>query len=230
MQIEPIAHIESDFRTKFGVPRQSGLAPALRSRVVFVPRFRNDEALRGLETFSHIWLIWGFSETERAEWSPTVRPPRLGGNKRVGVFASRSPFRPNSLALSSVRLVAVEPLPDKGMTLVVAGADLMDGTPIYDIKPYIAYTDSHPEARCGFTDDVPKPVVEVVIPEKLKGLLPSDKMEALRQVLAFNPAPAYHDEPDRVYGFTFSGVEVKFFIANGVLTVTEIIENQDNIQ
>ena len=230
MQIEPIAHIESDFQTKFGVPRQSGLAPALRSRVVFEPRFRNDEALRGLDTFSYIWLIWGFSETERAEWSPTVRPPRLGGNKRVGVFASRSPFRPNSLALSSVRLVAVEPLPDKGMTLVVAGADLMDGTPIYDIKPYIAYTDSHPDARCGFTDEVPKPVVDVVIPEKFNGLLSPDKMEALHQVLALNPVPAYHNEPDRVYGFTFSGVEVKFFIANGVLTVAEIAENQDNIK
>ncbi|MBO4232317.1 MAG: tRNA (N6-threonylcarbamoyladenosine(37)-N6)-methyltransferase TrmO [Bacteroidales bacterium] len=230
MQIEPIAHIESDFQTKFGVPRQSGLAPALRSRVVFEPRFRNDEALRGLDTFSYIWLIWGFSETERAEWSPTVRPPRLGGNKRVGVFASRSPFRPNSLALSSVRLVAVEPLPDKGMTLVVAGADLMDGTPIYDIKPYIAYTDSHPDARCGFTDEVSKPVVDVVIPEKFNGLLSPDKMEALHQVLALNPVPAYHNEPDRVYGFTFSGVEVKFFIANGVLTVAEIAENQDNIK
>ncbi|MBP5711110.1 MAG: tRNA (N6-threonylcarbamoyladenosine(37)-N6)-methyltransferase TrmO [Bacteroidales bacterium] len=222
MQIVPIAHIESDFATKFGVPRQSGLAPALRARIVFEPDFRDEAALRGIEAFSHLWIIWGFSETLSHKWSPTVRPPRLGGNGRVGVFASRSPFRPNSLALSSVQLVSVEPLPKKGVSLVVAGADLMDGTPIYDIKPYIAYTDSHPEARCGFADDVPKPLAEVVIPEELSGMLPPDKMEALRQVLSLNPIPAYHDEPERVYGFFFCGAEVRFVVADGILTVIGI--------
>ena len=223
MEIVPIAHIESDFAGKFGVPRQSGIVPSLRSRIVFEPPYRDESALRGICEFSHLWLIWGFSETAGKGWSPTVRPPRLGGNARIGVFASRSPFRPNPLALSSVALVAVEPVPEKGLTLVVAGADLLDGTPIYDIKPYIAYTDSHSAARCGFTDTVPKQEVTVVIPAELSKNIPLDKLETLKQVLALNPIPAYHNDPNRVYGFSFAGYEIKFTVACSILQVVDIM-------
>ncbi|MCQ2286156.1 MAG: tRNA (N6-threonylcarbamoyladenosine(37)-N6)-methyltransferase TrmO [Bacteroidales bacterium] len=222
MQITPIAHIETDFSTKFGVPRQSGIAPDLLGRIVFEPEFRVAEALRGIEEFSHLWLIWEFSEAIRNTWSPTVRPPRLGGNERMGVFATRSPFRPNALALSSVKLIEVQEMPGKGLTLVVAGADLMNGTPIYDVKPYIPYTDAHSDACGGFANEVPEPILHVVFEAGTQSAFPAAKIVALKQVLALDPRPAYHDDPARVYGFQFSGFEIKFTVADRVLRVMAI--------
>lgn len=220
--IHVIARIHSDFSTKFGIPRQSGLVDALRATVVFEPEFRSPEAVRGLEDFSHIWLIWQFSQAVRAAWSPTVRPPRLGGNRRLGVFASRSPFRPNSIGLSAVRLVRVEPDSSSGPLLYVAGADLMDGTPIYDIKPYIPYADSHPEAAGGFTAAVPRLTLTVDCPPELLEPVPEAKRSALLGVLAEDPRPAYQNDPRRVYGLTFAGVNVRFTVEGDRLTVREI--------
>ncbi len=219
--IRPIAHIESDFGEKFGIPRQAGIVQELRARVVFEGEYRSDEALRGIEGFSHIWLIWGFSETVRETWSPTVRPPRLGGNVRMGVFATRSPYRPNSLGLSCVRLLGVEKTEGKGATLLVGGADLMDGTPIYDVKPYIPYADCRPEAAAGFAPDAGK-TLEVVFEAEALEKVPVEKREALRGVLANDPRPRYQDEPERVYAMSFAGLNVRFQVRENTLTVTEV--------
>ena len=215
-----IARIRNAYEEKFGIPRQSGLAEDVVSAVVFEPEFRVDEALRGIDDFSHLWLLWGFDRTERETWSPTVRPPRLGGNRRVGVFATRSPFRPNAIGLSCVRLIGLEKTPE-GTVLKVAGADLMNGTPIYDIKPYLPYADCRPEATGGFTDTSEKRRVQVVIPEETgKGLSETEK-KALEAVLREDPRPAYQNDPDRVYGFRFGGRNIRFRVADGVLTVLE---------
>jgi len=215
-----IARIRNAYEEKFGIPRQSGLAEEVVSTVVFEPEFRVDEALRGIDDFSHLWLLWGFDRTERETWSPTVRPPRLGGNRRVGVFATRSPFRPNAIGLSCVRLLGLEKTPE-GTVLKVAGADLMNGTPIYDIKPYLPYADCRPEATGGFTDTSEKRRVQVVIPEETgKGLSETEK-KALEAVLREDPRPAYQEDPDRVYGFRFGGRNIRFRVADGVLTVLE---------
>lgn len=223
MEIVPIAHIRSDFSTKFGVPRQSGLVEELTAQVVFTPEYRDASALRGLEGFSHIWLIWEFSQAKREGWSPTVRPPRLGGNKRLGVFATRSPFRPNPIGLSCVRLMEVRQDRELGPVLTVAGADLMDGTPIYDIKPYLPYADCKPDAVGGFAD-LPKGADLVVdCPEELLKAAPEDKRAALLAVLAQDPRPQYQDDPDRVYGMAFAGLEVKFRVEGDRLTVIEIV-------
>ena len=217
-----IAHIETDFPTKFGIPRQSGIIETLQGRIVFEPDYRNAEAVRGLEEFSHIWLLWEFSEAVRDTWSPTVRPPRLGGNVRKGVFATRSPFRPNPIGLSSVRLEKIEIDPKLGPVLHVSGADLMDGTPIYDIKPYIAYTDSHPEAVSGFASKPAEYLLEVVFPEHLLEKVVPEKRESLIAVLAHDPRPQYQDDPERVYGMEFGGVEVKFRVERETLLVQSI--------
>lgn len=220
--LKVIARIRSDFPTKFGIPRQSGLVEELRAAVIFEPAYRSPDAVRGLEDFSHIWLIWQFSQALREDWSPTVRPPRLGGNRRLGVFASRSPFRPNALGLSSVELARVELHPDLGPVLHVAGADLMDGTPIYDIKPYVPYADAHPEARGGFVDQVSRRRLAVDCPPALLDRVPAEKREALLGVLAEDPRPAYQADPERVYGMSFAGLEVRFTVAGRRLTVEEI--------
>lgn len=219
--MKTIARIHTDFPTKFGIPRQSGIIASLQGRIVFEPEYRNAEAVRGLEEFSHIWLIWEFSEAVRDEWSPTVRPPRLGGNVRKGVFATRSPFRPNPIGLSSVKLEKVEIDPKLGPVLHVSGADLMNSTPIYDIKPYIAYTDSHPEAISGFASKPAEYLLEVDFPEALLKSVPTDLRESLIDVLAHDPRPQYHDDPERVYGMEFGGLEVKFQVKEMRLKVVE---------
>lgn len=222
-----IARIHSDFSTKFGVPRQSGLVDALESTVVFEPEFRNSDALRGLEDFSHLWLVWVFDQAIRKEWSPTVRPPRLGGNQRMGVFATRSPFRPNPIALSSVKLAGIERAAEHGPVLRILGADLMDGTPILDIKPYIPYADCHPDALGGFASVPAGETLEVVIPEDILPRIPAERLEALRGVLAQDPRPHYQNDPERVYGFGFAGMEVKFSVDGGRLTVRDIQQKAD---
>ena len=214
--MRPIARIHSDFSTKFGVPRQSGLVDALESTIVFEPEFQNEDALRGLEGFSHIWLVWVFDQAVRKDWSPTVRPPRLG------VFATRSPFRPNPIALSCVKLAGMERTADRGTVLRVLGADLMDGTPILDIKPYVPYADSHPEALGGFAAVPAGETLKVVIPPELLEKVPEDRREALRGVLAQDPRPHYQDDPERIYGFGFAGMEVKFAVNGDLLTVRDI--------
>ena len=218
-----IAHIHSDFPTKFGIPRQSGLIHELKAAVVFEPEYRNPDALRGLEGYTHIWLIWQFSETARQGWSPTVRPPRLGGNTRMGVFASRSPFRPNPVGLSSVRLERIELQSPFGPILHVAGADLMDNTPIYDIKPYLPYVDSHPDAAGGFALQSHEGFLQVNVPSGLLERIPPDRRDALLAVLAQDPRPAYHNAPDRVYGMEYAGFEIRFTVSGHTLTVCEII-------
>lgn len=222
MEITPIAHIRTDFGSKFGVPRQSGLVPELTARIVFEPAYRNPDALRGLEDFSHLWLVWHFSEVRREGWSPTVRPPRLGGNTRMGVFATRSPYRPNPLGLSCVRLERIEWHTPEGPVLVVSGADLMDSTPIFDIKPYLAYADSHPGAVGGFIEGLSDRAVEVVCAPALLEPLDEDIRRRLLAVLAHDPRPTYQDDPERVYGMDFAGHNVRFTVADGVLRVTEI--------
>ena len=219
-----IARIHSDFSTKFGVPRQSGLVDALESTVVFEPEYRNPDALRGLEDFSHLWLVWVFDKAVRRDWSPTVRPPRLGGNRRMGVFATRSPFRPNPIALSSVKLAGIEQTAEQGPVLHIRGADLMDGTPILDIKPYIPYADAHPEALGGFAAVPAGETLEVIIPPELLEKIPPERREALRGVLAKDPRPHYQDDPGRIYGFGFAGMEVRFSVEGSRLTVREISE------
>lgn len=219
--IRPIAHMKSDFPEKFGIPRQAGIVTALESAVVFEPEYRSAEALRGLEGFSHIWLIWRFSENAEAGWSPTVRPPRLGGNARVGVFASRSPFRPNSLGLSCVRLVGIEKTAADGEILRVAGADLMDGTPIFDVKPYIPYADCVPDALCGFAPDAGEKLA-VEFGAGTIERVPPDKLAALRGVLENDPRPRYQSDPQRAYGLSFAGLEIKFTVSGNRLLVTEI--------
>ena len=217
-----IARIHSDFSTKFGVPRQSGLVDALESTIVFEPEFRNPDALRGLEGFSHLWLVWVFDQAIRKEWSPTVRPPRLGGNARMGVFATRSPFRPNPIALSSVKLAGIEQTAEFGTVLKIRGADLMDGTPILDIKPYIPYADSHPDAVGGFASAPAGETLDVVIPPEVLEQVPENRREALRGVLAQDPRPHYQEDPERVYGFGFAGLEVRFSVDGTTLTVREV--------
>ena len=220
--VKIIARICSDFSTKFGIPRQSGLVEQLRAEVVFEPEFRNPDAVRGLEGFSHIWLIWQFSEAVRSDWSPTVRPPRLGGNARMGVFATRSPFRPNAVGLSSVKLESVHIDPELGPVLTVCGADLMDGTPIFDIKPYVPYADCRPEAVGGFTDAVDDFLLEVDCPEDLLAFVPEEKRDALLGVLAHDPRPSYQRDPERVYGMAFAGFNVRFRVNGNVLSVCEL--------
>ena len=222
-EMKPIARIRSAFGSKFGVPRQSGLVDALSATVVFEPEFRNPDAVRGLEGFSHIWLIWAFHQSVREEWSPTVRPPRLGGNQRVGVFASRSPFRPNPIGLSSVRLTGVEITEDLGPVLRVAGADLVDGTPILDIKPYIPYGDCHPDAVGGFADTPAQPTLKVIIPPALLERIPPQHLDALRGVLALDPRPPYQNDPSRVYGLSFAGLEIRFTVEDHRLLVREVL-------
>lgn len=217
--MEIIATIRSDFPTKFGIPRQSGLVEELRATVVFEPEYRSPDALRGLEDFSHLWLIWQFSEAVRDKWSPTVRPPRLGGNTRMGVFATRSPFRPNPIGLSCVRLEGIRREPELGHVLEVSGADLMDGTPILDIKPYVPYADSHPRAAGGFAGPDGGPILEVRVPEELLSRVPLDKREALLGVLSHDPRPPYQQDPDRVYGLDFAGLNIRFSVQDQVLTV-----------
>ena len=224
--IQVIARIRSDFKTKFGIPRQSGLVPELTARVVFEPEYRNPDALRGIEGFDRLWLIWQFSESARDGWRPTVRPPRLGGNARMGVFATRSPFRPNPLGLSCVRLERVEWDADDGPALVVSGADLMDGTPIYDVKPYAPYADAYPDAHGGFASTRPE-TVAVDFPPELLSRVEEGKRAALLGVLAHDPRPRYQDDPARVYGMRFGAYEVRFRAAEGVLTVVDI-ERQDD--
>ena len=220
-----IARIHSDFPEKFGIPRQSGLVPALRAKIVFEAEYRNPDALRGIEGFSHLWLIWQFSAAVRDTWSPTVRPPRLGGNERVGVFATRSPFRPNAIGLSCVKLEGVRHEDGLGDVLIVSGADLMDGTPIYDIKPYLPYADAHPEALGGFAPS-PKETIEVKSPPELLQKLPEGRREALLGVLAQDPRPQYQNDPERVYGMSFGGWDVKFRVKDGVLTVLSLAETE----
>ena len=220
--MEIIATIRSDFPTKFGIPRQSGLVEELRATVVFEPEYRSPDALRGLEDFSHLWLIWQFSEAVRDKWSPTVRPPRLGGNTRMGVFATRSPFRPNPIGLSSVRLLGVEQSAELGPVLRVAGADLMDGTPIFDIKPYIPLSDCHPEATGGFSPRDNAPLLEVDFPEGLLSQIPERARSALMGVLAQDPRPAYQKDPCRRYGVPFAGYDVRFTVEDSVLRVVEV--------
>ncbi len=221
--IQAIARMHSDFSSKFGIPRQSGLVQELRSTIVFEPEFRNPDALRGIEEFSHLWLIWQFSEAVRQGWSATVRPPRLGGNTRMGVFATRSPFRPNNLGLSSVTLLGVEQTKNYGTVLHVGGADLMDGTPIFDIKPYIPYGDCHPDAVGGFTDRAGEFLLNVEFPQQLLQLLPEDKRDAAIGVLSHDPRPSYQRNPERVYGLLFAGMDIRFTVSEDVLTVREVV-------
>lgn len=220
--IQPIARMRSDFATKFGIPRQSGLVEELRSTIVFEPEYRNADALRGIEEFSHLWIIWQFSEAVRQEWSPTVRPPRLGGNTRMGVFATRSPFRPNNLGLSCVKLLGVEQTREFGVILHVGGADLMDGTPIFDVKPYIPYSDCHPEATGGFTESADAFLLQVDFPSKLLDQLPVEKRDAAIGVLSHDPRPSYQRKPGRIYGLTFAGYDIRFTVEETILTVIDI--------
>ncbi|MBE6924830.1 MAG: tRNA (N6-threonylcarbamoyladenosine(37)-N6)-methyltransferase TrmO [Ruminococcaceae bacterium] len=223
VMIRPIAHMRSDFPTKFGIPRQSGLVEQLRSTIVFEEEFRNPDTLRGLEGFSHLWLIWQFSEAVREDWSPTVRPPRLGGNTRMGVFATRSPFRPNNLGLSCVKLLGIEQT-KVGTVIHVAGGDLMDGTPIFDIKPYIPYSDSYPEAKGGFTDTAGDFLLRVDFPESLLMLLPEEKREAAKAVLSHDPRPSYQRKPGRIYGLSFAGFDIRFTVEEDTLIVQTVKE------
>ena len=225
--IHPIATMKSDFSTKFGIPRQSGLVEDLRSTIVFEPKFRNPDALRGIEGFSHLWIIWQFSEAVRTEWSPTVRPPRLGGNTRMGVFATRSPFRPNNLGLSCVKLLGIEETAEYGTVIHVGGADLMDGTPIFDIKPYIPYADCQTNAIGGFTDTAGDFLLEVDFPEALLHKLPADKHPGAIGVLGHDPRPSYQRKPGRVYGLTFAGFDIRFTVEENKLTVVDV-ERMEN--
>ena len=226
MEIRPIADFHSPFGTKFGIPRQSGIIPELEGKIVFRPEYRNAEALRGLEEFDYLWLIWEFSANrgDSGTWSPTVRPPRLGGNARIGVFASRSPFRPNGLGLSAVRILRIEKDGPEGPVIHVSGADLMDGTPVYDIKPYVTYADSRPDARSGFVDANSWSTLEVIIPSEIAVKLPEKARKMISGVLAQDPRPQYHDDSEKIYGMEFDGMDVRFRVHDGIAEVTEIIK------
>ena len=226
ISIQPIARMRSDFPTKFGIPRQSGLVDNLESTIVFEPEFRNDDALRGIEGYSHLWVIWQFSQAVRQKWSPTVRPPRLGGNVRIGVFATRSPFRPNNLGLSCVKLIGIEHTEKDGTVLHVAGADLMDGTPIFDIKPYISYSDSFPDAIGGFTDTAKDFILEVDFPTTLLAKLPENKRQAAIGVLSHDPRPSYQRNENRIYGLNFAGFDIRFTVKDNQLSVCEVTKCQ----
>lgn len=236
MTITPIAHFRSAFPTKFGVPRQSGIIDELRGSIVFEPTYRNADALRGLEGFDYLWIIWEFSanktkeERGAASWQPTVRPPLLGGNTQMGVFATRSPYRPNPLGLSSVRIECIELYSKEGPIIHVLGADLMDGTPIYDIKPYVAYADSHPDVRNGFVDERRWKELVVDFPEQLQAHFPPESLSALTRVLALDPRPQYQDIPEKIYGMPYEGYDIRFQVANGVLTVLEVKEFTKSFQ
>ena len=220
-EINIIAHVHTDFSSKFGIPRQSGLVDELEATIIFEPEYRNPDALRGIEEYSHLWLLWQFSECIDKEWTPTVRPPRLGGNKRMGVFATRSPFRPNPIGLSCVKLLGVEKTEKHGCILRVAGADLLDGTPIYDIKPYLPYVDSHPEASNGFALNEKEGRLTVEFPEDLLKRIPPNKQAALKAILAQDPRPGYQDDAERIYGIEFAGFDIRFSVRDSVLTVVE---------
>lgn len=224
MEIKPIAFIKTEFPEKFGIPRQSGLAKDLRGRIIFEPQFRNPDALRGLEGFSHIWLIWEFSANRTTrEWQPTVRPPRLGGNTHLGVFATRSPFRPNPLGLSCVEIDRIDLFTDEGPVITVKGADLMDGTPIYDIKPYIRYADSRQQALCGYVDSLEERSLKIVFPSELSSRIEDTSViPSLVETLRLDPRPSYHDDPERVYGLSFARLNVKFRVNEEVLTVVDV--------
>ncbi len=224
MEIKPIAYIKTEFPEKFGIPRQSGLAKGLRGKIVFVPEYRNPDALRGLEGFSHIWLIWEFSANRTVrEWQPTVRPPRLGGNTHLGVFATRSPFRPNPLGLSCVEIDSVDLFTDEGPVITVRGADLMDGTPVYDIKPYIRYADSRQQAVCGYVDALEERSLKVVFPSELsENIEDTSVIPSLVETLRLDPRPSYHDDPERIYGLSFAGLNVKFRVDGAVLTIVDV--------
>ncbi len=222
LELSPIAYIKTDFKEKFGIPRQSGRAASLTGKIVFLPKYQNPEALRGLESFSHIWLLFDFSKAHQDEWSPTVRPPRLGGNKRVGVFASRSPYRPNPIGLSCVKLEKIEKTEDEGTILIVSGVDLLDETPILDIKPYIPHADLKTDATGSYSDDAKDYRLDVSFPEELLKLLPIDKRDAVIECLADDPRPAYQDEPERIYGMLFGGFNIKFQVENDTLTVVGV--------
>lgn len=219
-----IARIYTGFAEKFGIPRQSGITKGATGRIVFEPEYRNPDALRGIDGYSHLWLIWNFSEAEREGWSPTVRPPRLGGNKKMGVFATRSPYRPNPIGLSSVRLIGVEHTEREGDVLIVSGADILSGTPIYDIKPYLAYTDSHPDATGGFADGVRGDALRVVFPEELISIIPVGERETVLALLAHDPRPHYQSDAERVYGMIYAGQEVFFKVDSDTLTVVNVKE------
>lgn len=223
--MKPIAHIHCDFPDKFGIPRQSGLIDSLKAEIIFEPDYRNPDAFRGLEDYSHVWLIWGFSESIRRQWSPTVRPPRLGGNTRIGVFATRSPFRPNPIGLSSVRLERIDLHTKQGPILHISGADLMDGTPIFDIKPYLPYADSHPEASEGFGGPLKNYTLSIECPPELLEQIPEAKREALIDLLAQDPRPSYQNDPERIYGLRFAGMEIKFRVENETAYVISICQD-----
>ncbi|MFQ9514710.1 MAG: tRNA (N6-threonylcarbamoyladenosine(37)-N6)-methyltransferase TrmO [Eubacterium sp.] len=226
--MKTIAKIHTDFPTKFGIPRQSGLVDSLKATIVFEPEFRNADALRGLEDFSHIWLLWEFSETIRNEWSPTVRPPRLGGNRRMGVFATRSPFRPNPIGMSCVRLERILWQGENGPELCVSGADLLDGTPIYDIKPYLPYTDSHSEAIGGFADGVWERRLMVNCPQEVGQYIPKEHWQTVIDILAQDPRPSYHHNPERIYTMEYAGMEIRFTVNGNMLTVREVAVKKKN--
>ena len=229
MEFHPIAHIETDFGEKFGIPRQSGLVSGLRGKIVFEPQYRNPDALRGIEGYSHLWLVWLFSQTVRESWLPMVRPPRLGGNTPMGVFATRSPFRPNPIGLSSVRLLGIEDDEKNGKVLWVEGADLMTGTPILDSKPYLAYTDSHPDAVGGFSDAVREYRLAVEFPEALAEKVPMALRAPLLEILAQDPRPSYQEDPERPYGFSFAGLDIRFRVKENMLTVFEIVPHDETM-
>lgn len=222
--VKPVAYIRTDFKEKFGIPRQSGRAPSLTAEIVFTPEYRHPDALRGIEDFSHLWLIFDFSKAHRDEWSPTVRPPRLGGNTRVGVFASRSPFRPNPIGLSCVKLLRVEERASDGLVLIVSGADLLDGTPVLDIKPYIPFADCITDAKGGYASQHQNDKLQVIFPAELLNKVTEDKRQGLTECLADDPRPSYQDDPARIYGMRFGEYEIKFTVQKGVLTVNEVQE------
>lgn len=222
-----IAHIHSDFPTKFGIPRQSGLVESLKAKIVFEPEYRNSDALRGMEEYSHLWLIWEFSEAKRDTWSPTVRPPRLGGNKRMGVFATRSPYRPNPIGLSCVKLETIDFTAENGPVIIVSGADLLDGTPIYDIKPYLPFADSRPDAIGGFADTVKGDQLQVQCSEEMMLQIPKQHRQAVIDILAQDPRPHYQQDPTRIYGMEYANMEIKFRVEDTILVVCEIIRKEE---